>query len=100
MASSNASVSWSRAAIRTSGTNRPPQEPKWPSWSGRCATPARGSDIKEISRQVALVALEVEVAVAAEVEDDRLGPALLLAAQGLVDHGPDGVGRLGGGEDP
>src|SRR5215211_6053706 len=118
MASSNASVSWSRAAMRTSGTNRPPQSPKCPRGSGRWATPpfppgpggrppvaAPGdlstsrSDIKEIPRQVILVGLEVEVAVAAEVEDDRLRAALLLAAQGLVDHGPDGVGRLGGGED-
>src|SRR5215207_1845378 len=123
MASSNASVSWSRAAISTSGTNRPPQSPKWPSGSGRCGTSAPDpsatavarapaaaagppilpagplSDIKQIPRQVVLVGLEVEVAVAAEVEDDRLGTALLLAAQGLVDHGPDGVGRLGGRED-
>src|SRR5829696_412677 len=110
MASSNASVSWSRAAMRTSGTNRPPQSPKCPSGSGRWATPpfpagtpgavsTSRSDIKEIPRQVVLVGLEVEVAVAAEVEDDRLGPALLLAPQGLVDHGLDGVGRLGGGED-
>src|ERR687897_2939677 len=108
MASSKASVSWSRAAIRTSGTKRPPQSPKWPSGSGRWATsaaPGLGasttsrSDIKEIPRQVVLVGLEVEVAVAAEVEDDRLGTALLLAAQRLVDHGPDGVGRLGGRED-
>src|SRR4029450_6180420 len=103
MASSNASGSWSRAAMSTSGTNRPPQSPKWPSGSGRWATaPFRPgdlstscSDIKEIPRQVVLVGLEVEVAVAAEVEDDRLGPALLPAPQGLVDHGPGGVGRLG-----
>src|SRR4029450_6044460 len=106
MASSNASGSWSRAAMSTSGTNRPPQSPKWPSGSGRWATaPFRPgdlstscSDIKEIPRQVVLVGLEVEVAVAAEVEDDRLGPALP-APQGLVDPGPDGVGRLGRRED-
>ena len=45
-----------------------------------------------------LVGLEVEVAVAAEVEDDRLR-ATLLAAQGLVDHGRmawagSGAGRM------
>src|SRR4029450_13173547 len=116
MASSKASLSWSRAAIRTSGTKRPPQSPKCPNAPGRgpTAAPARAPaavpgpptspagpllDIEQVSGQVVLVGLEVEVAVAAEVEDDRLGAALLLAAQGLVDHGPDGVGRLWGRED-
>src|SRR5215216_5117675 len=100
MASSKASLSWSRAAISTSGTKRPPQSPKCPDGSGRWATSAASRlDIEQVSGQVVLVGLEVEVAVAAEVEDDRLGAALLLAAQGLVDHGPDRVRRLRGRED-
>jgi hypothetical protein len=55
--------------------------------------------VLELAAQVRLVGAEVEVAVAGEVEQDRLLLAFLLGALGLVDGHPDGVGRLRGRDD-
>ena len=46
-----------------------------------------------------LVGDEIEIAGAGEAEDDGLFLAGLLALEGLVDGGADGVAALGGGQD-
>src|SRR4030095_3252466 len=50
--------------------------------------------VLELAGQERLVGAEVEVAVAGEVEENRLPLARLLAAQRLVDGHADGVRRL------
>ena len=52
--------------------------------------------VLEVAGQVALVGRQVEVAVAAQVEQDDLGLAGLAGRQRLVDRHADGVGRLRG----
>src|SRR5436190_7804130 len=63
----------------------------------RSSTDARCS-IGEAPVEVVVVGTEVEQPVARVREEDHpLGP-LLLGGQGLVDHGPDGVGRFRRGD--
>src|SRR6266852_2885669 len=50
--------------------------------------------VLELAGEVALVGGEVEQAVTAQVEDDGLPLALLLALKRLVDGAADGVGRF------
>src|SRR4051794_289134 len=49
--------------------------------------------------QVGVIGGEVEVAVAAQAEEDRARLAGLLGRLGLLDHGADGVRGLGRGDD-
>src|SRR3990170_709304 len=55
--------------------------------------------VLELAREVGLVGREIQEAVPAQVEDDRLAFALLLGAEGLVDRAADRVGRLRRGQD-
>src|SRR5947209_7955338 len=54
----------------------------------------------ELALEVAVVSGHVEVTVAAQVEQDRLLFAGLLAAERLVDGGTNGMGALRGRDDP
>src|SRR3989449_3161335 len=55
--------------------------------------------VLELAREKRLVGREVEMTVAAQVEDDRLPLALALAPERLVDGPAHGVGRLGCGQE-
>src|SRR3990170_980852 len=55
--------------------------------------------VLQLAGEVLVVGGEVEVAVAAEVEEDDAPIARLAGGKRLVDGGADGVGGLGGGED-
>jgi len=55
--------------------------------------------ILEAPSEVALVGRQVEMAVAAQVEQDDLRLARLTGGQRLVDRDADGMGRLGGRQD-
>src|SRR5882724_8464829 len=55
--------------------------------------------VLELAGEVSLVGAEVEVAVAREVEENRLALAVALAPQCLVDRDADGVRRLRGRDD-
>src|SRR5690606_16439139 len=56
--------------------------------------------VGELAAEIGFVGAHVEVAVAAEVEEDGPGLAGLLAPQGLVDGRPDGVAALRRRQDP
>src|SRR3990170_3746770 len=56
--------------------------------------------VLELPAPVGLLAADVEVAVAAQVEDDGAPLPLALAAQGLVHGAAHRMGRLGGWQDP
>ena len=58
-----------------------------------------GDVVRHLAVVELLVGHHVEVAGAGETEDDGLFLAGLLALEGLVDGGADGVAALGGGQD-
>jgi hypothetical protein len=89
------------------------RQPRPPSRRGRSAARHRGQaaqgrgellgvvgDVLQAAGEVVVVRLHVEVAVAAQVEQDDLRDALLAAAHGLVDRAAHRVVGLGRRHDP